>query len=373
MMKGFPAPARGDNVADLAERVSDNEQDRQEFDDFVASHPRGHFLQTYTWSRLKVSWKWEGVVARDAAGNIKGAVSLLVRKLPGLPYSVMYSARGPVCDIGDRETLAELFEGVARIARDSRAYILRTDPDVLASDRGFIDSYKALGFSPPRGGADFDGLQPRFVFRLDISGMDEETLMAFFSQKTRYNIRLAVKKGVEVRRASPEDAAALSAFSLIMNETGRRDNFMVRPRAYFERLLKVMGENARLYMAYYEGQPVAGTICVGFGDKVWYLYGASSSRYREVMPNYLLQWEMLRWAIERGARIYDFRGVSGDLSEDNPLYGLYRFKKGFNGELCEFAGEFVKIYRPAVNRFADLCEKVYKRLMKIKFALRSRS
>jgi len=363
-----PGKISGITWQSLAERV----QNRREFDDFVAAHPRGHFLQTYEWSKLKVNWTWEGVIARDAAGNITGAVSLLIRKLPGLPFCVMYSARGPVCDIRDKAVLAELFEGVGQIAREYRAYILRTDPDVPVDDTEFIETYQSLGFAPPIGGDDFDGLQPRHVFRLDISGMDEDALMAFFSQKTRYNIRLAVKKGVEVRRAGSDETDALDAFARIMVETGLRDNFMVRPRAYFGRLLAVMGESARLYMAYYEGQPVAGTICVGFGDKVWYLYGASLNQHRDVMPNYLLQWEMMRWAIERGARVYDFRGVSGDLSEDNPLYGLYRFKKGFNGQLCEFAGEFVRIYRPMVNRLATISEKAYKRLMKIKFIIRHR-
>jgi lipid II:glycine glycyltransferase (peptidoglycan interpeptide bridge formation enzyme) len=85
---------------------------------------------------------------------------------------------------------------------------------------------------------------------------------------------------------------------------------VIRPQAYFGKMMDCLGENARLYMAYYEGKPVAGTLAVLFGDKVWYLYGASSGRYRSVMPNYLLQWEMIRWAVENRCRIYDFRGVS---------------------------------------------------------------
>ena len=82
------------------------------------------------------------------------------------------------------------------------------------------------------------------------------------------------------------------------------------------------------------------------GDKAWYLYGASSNRHRNLMPNYLIQWEMIRWAREQGCTLYDFRGVSGDLNEDNPLYGLYRFKKGFGGEFTEFIGEWDQIYSP---------------------------
>ena len=105
-------------------------------------------------------------------------------------------------------------------------------------------------------------------------------------------------------------------------------------------MLDNLGEHARLYMAFHEGQPIAGTLAIHYGDKVWYLYGASSNEHRNLMPNYLLQWSMIQWAVETGCSVYDFRGVSGDISEDNPLYGLYKFKKGFGGDFTEFVGEY---------------------------------
>ena len=131
-------------------------------------------------------------------------------------------------------------------------------------------------------------------------------------------------------------------------------------------MLDNMGENARLYMAYADGVAIAGTLAILYGDKVWYLYGASDNAFRNAMPNYLLQWEMIRWAVERGCNVYDFRGVSGDLSEDNPLYGLYRFKKGFGGDLVEFAGEFNYLINPAVDKLVNLGIKLRKVLAKIK-------
>ena len=120
----------------------------------------------------------------------------------------------------------------------------------------------------------------------------------------------------------------LSDFCRIMNETGERDRFIVRNEKYFKSMLDSLGESARLYMAFFEGKPIAGTIAIHFGDKVWYLYGASSNAHRNVMPNYLLQWEMIRWALEGGCRLYDFRGVSGSYGENRPIEGLYRFKSG---------------------------------------------
>ena len=104
---------------------------------------------------------------------------------------------------------------------------------------------------------------------------------------------------------------------------------------------------AQIFLAEYQGQVISATLALILGKKTWYLYGASSNDYRNVMPNYLIQWEMIRWAQEQGCTVYDFRGVSGDLDESNPLYGLYRFKKGFNGDLIEFVGDWDRVYSPA--------------------------
>ena len=173
----------------------------------------------------------------------------------------------------------------------------------------------------------------------------EENLLNSFESKTRYNIRLAMRKGVEVKICGDE---AVDDFSRIMNETGERDHFIVRNADYFRSILRELGDDARIYMAYHEGTPIAGTLAIHFAGKVWYLYGASSNQSRNLMPNYLLQWEMIRWAVETGCFLYDFRGVSGDLSPENPLYGLYRFKKGFMGDFTEFLGEYDYVLKPWV-------------------------
>ncbi|MDK2894294.1 MAG: hypothetical protein PWQ98_419, partial [Moorella sp. (in: firmicutes)] len=137
-------------------------------------------------------------------------------------------------------------------------------------------------------------------------------------------------------------------FYEILKETTLRDRFLVRSYSYFETMWREMVERgyAKLFLAYYRGEAIAGTLAFIMGDKAWYLYGASSNRHRNVMPNYLLQWTMILWAREQGCTMYDFRGVPGDLDEKNPLYGLYRFKKGFNGTFTEFIGEYDRVYSP---------------------------
>ncbi len=318
-----------------------------QYESFVATHPKGHFLQSHTWAAVKDSWLWQAIIVRDAEGTIKGAMSVLIRKIPATPYSLMYSARGPVCDVHDTQTLKELTEGAAALAKKHKAYALKLDPDVLSEDTAFVNIMKDLGFEHRPGDKNFDGVQPCYVFRLDIKGKTEDELLAAFHQKTRYNLRLSVRKNVTVKLCGKE---MLSDFTSIMEETGARDGFITRPQGYFETMLDAFGENARLYMAFWEDKPIAGTLAIRYGNKVWYLYGASSNAHRNVMPNYQLQWEMIKWALESGCEIYDFRGVSGDLSPENPLYGLYLFKKGFSGDFCEFCGEFEMVY----NRFADV-------------------
>lgn len=339
-------------------------QDQQEeYRTFITTHPKGHFMQAPEWGQVKSEWKWEAVVQRDETGKIIGALSVLIRPLPALPFTLMYAPRGPVCDVHDKATIAALLTGVRELAKKYHAYEFKIDPDVLASDELFREMMCSFGFELHTGGKNFEGIQPRFVFRLDVAGKTEEQVMAQFHSKTRYNIRVALKNGVEVQIKGKE---ALDEFLPIMRETGQRDGFPTRPKDYFERMLDSFGSHCRLYMAYFEGKPVAGTVAMQYGDKTWYLYGASSNAYRNVMPNYLLQWEMIRWSIEGGCKIYDFRGVSGDLSESNPLYGLYRFKKGFNGDLTEFAGEFNLVLNRPVGFAVDHGLRTLKKLRHLK-------
>ena len=341
---------------------------------FVSSHPKGHFLQSTYWPAAKPQWDWRGVLAKDENGTPVGALSILIRKMPG-GFSLLYAPRGPVCDIRDTAVLKELFDGAAQVAKECRGYLMQIDPDVLNSDGQFKADMQALGFACEGDSLNFEGIQPRFVFRLDVDGKTEEEIMAGFEQKTRYNVRLATKKGVTTQFWSGDEDIpdeAITAFAEIMETTGKRDKFLVRSKSYFANMLKVLGPHARLYMAYLDGQPISGTLATQYGDKTWYMYGASSNEHRNVMPNYLLQWEMIRWAVEGRSRIYDFRGVSGDLSPDNPLYGLYRFKKGFNGDFCEFCGQFTMVYKPLVSKGMDFALKCHKKLRRVMATVRSR-
>jgi len=327
-------------------------------------------MQSKEWTEVKSNWKNEMIAVKDEQGNIKGAMSILIRKIPFFNNTLMYSPRGPVCDIHDFDTMQQLIAEAKEIAKEYKGYVLKIDPDVEKEDAEFAQMLNKLGFRIKGDSKNFEGIQPRFVFRLNVKGKTEEQVMQEFHNKTRYNIRVAMKKGVEVRIGSRED---LPDFHKVMVETGVRDEFVVRSIEYFEKMYDCLApEHLRLYLAYYEGKLIAGTIAVLYGNKCWYVYGASSNEHRNVMPNYLLQWEMIKWAIESGCDIYDFRGVSGDLDENNPLYGLYRFKKGFNGKFTEFIGELDLVFNPLVYFAVEKGEKIFRELRRRLFILKNR-
>jgi peptidoglycan pentaglycine glycine transferase (the first glycine) len=337
------------------------------YEEFLQGHAKGHFMQSPQWAKVKSFWKNEIVTVEDEKGRIKGAMSLLIRKIPVLPFTLMYSPRGPVCDPHDVQTLKALLEKCRQLAKKHRSYVLKMDPDIEIEDTVFEETVKNLGFKVSRGLKNYEGIQPRFVFRLDLRGKTEDQVLADFHHKVRYNIRLAEKKGVTVRVGTREDVAV---FHRMIVETGVRDNFVVRGREYYEKVFDCLApEHLRVYIAEYEGSPIAGTIGILYGNKCWYLYGASKNEHRNLMPNYLLQWSMIRWAVASGSDMYDFRGVPGNIDESNPMYGLYKFKVGFKGKFTEFVGMLDYIFNPfvffcaekGVAVFRELRRKVYKR------------
>ena len=337
-----------------------NDDNKEEYKKFLESHERCNFQQSLEWGKVKSFWKNEVILAEDKNGNIIGSLSVLIRKIP-IFGNLMYSSRGPVCDIHDEEVLKQLTNGARELAKKYNAMVLKIEPDIKSDDKEFREIVSKLGYKIKDDAKDFsEEIQPRYVFRLDIKGKTEEEIFSKFHSKTRYNIRLATKKGVTVKEGNKED---LKDFHRIMVETGQRDGFIIRPLEYFEKMYDCLApDHMKVLMAYYEGKPISGVIPIMYGNKTWYLYGASSNAYRNVMPNYLLQWEMIKLAIARKDDIFDLRGVSGVVDETHPQYGLYRFKKGFGAEFTEFLGEIYIPFKPIVYKLYKISEKIFRKV-----------
>jgi peptidoglycan pentaglycine glycine transferase (the first glycine) len=337
-------------------------EDQAVYNQFLKQATKGHILQSWEWGELKGKGEWRPhrILVENEQRQPVAALSILERRIPGIGKKIFYAPRGPVGDIHDEQLMDYLFGEVKKFAREKGSIFLKIDPDVPKEDKAFQEYLQTRGFRAGGKGEGFEGVQPKFVFRLDLEP-EIETLFNNFHQKTRYNIRLAQKKGVAIRENCGKEE--LPIFYRILKETTERDKFLVRPYQYFEEMWDclVSAGQMKIFMAYYEGKPIAGTLALLFGDKAWYLYGASSNSYRNVMPNYLLQWTMIQWAKENQCKVYDFRGVSGNLSEDNPLYGLYRFKKGFNGAFTEFVGEYDLVFSGLYYKLWTTLEPIYQK------------
>ena len=345
-------------------RFVTDEKSRKEYKEFMEKHKRCNFQQSIEWAKVKSNWINEIILSEDNNGNINGAISVLIRKIP-LFGNIMYSSRGPICDIHDISVLKQLTDGIKELAKKYKAIVFKAEPDIESKDEEFRKNVTKLGYKIKDNAKNFrDEIQPRYVFRLDIKDKTEDEIFANFHSKTRYNIRLAIKKGVTIKEGNKED---LKDFHKIMIETGARDGFIIRPLSYFEKMYNELApEHMKLLMAYYDGKPISGVIPIMYGNKTWYLYGASSNQHRNLMPNYLLQWEMIKMAIARKDDIYDFRGVSGVVDEKHPQYGLYRFKKSFGATFTEFIGEIYIPFKPITYFAYKISEKIFRNLRAIK-------
>ncbi|MDD4587933.1 MAG: peptidoglycan bridge formation glycyltransferase FemA/FemB family protein [Heliobacteriaceae bacterium] len=333
-------------------------EDKQRYNEFVAGHPKGHVLQSWEWGEVKATTGWHPhrlLVFEN--GRPVAAISVLQRSIPGLGKTIFYAPRGPVVNPADHEAADRLLAAVAGLARREKAIFLKIDPDVPETDRTWAAYLADSTFRRVDKGEGFESVQPRHVFRLDISG-GLDTIFSRFHQKTRYNIRLAEKRGVVATDCGKE---GLPAFYTVLKETTERDKFLVRSYDYFAHIWDnlVPAGFAQLFLARYKGEVIAGTLALIMGKKAWYLYGASANRHRNVMPNYLLQWQMICWAKSHGCDLYDFRGVPGQVSEDHPLYGLVRFKRGFRGDYVSFIGEYDLVYQPLAYRLWHHAEPLY--------------
>ena len=321
--------------------IADSERDL--WNRFVADYPTGDLLQSYEWGIVKSrggDWEPFRIMAFDD-GQPVATLSMLKRRIPGLSASVFYASRGPVGDLTNPDALASLLEVASETARRRSAILLKIDPPIPVEDGISEANLRSHGFRCVRRETGFGGIQPKCVMQLDLN-KDVDVLMGECKPKTRYNIRLAEKKGVVVREGSGKND--LRVFYDLLVETAARDGFMIRALSYYRTLWEVLapGGYARLFLADYQSQPVAGALCFYFGNRCWYAYGASSNSHREVMPNYLMQWRIIERAKSLGCGLYDFRGVSPRREPDpaDRLQGLNRFKEGFNARFVEYIGEY---------------------------------
>ncbi|HEY3313386.1 MAG TPA: peptidoglycan bridge formation glycyltransferase FemA/FemB family protein [Anaerolineales bacterium] len=314
-----------------------------EWQNFLSKHPNTHILQTAEWGELKSAFGWEAL--RIVSGE--EGIQLLFRKLP-LGLSIAYAPK-PIAG-GQLAGMSPEFRAeIDAVCRKKQAVFLKIEPDAWDSEH--------LELAPERWDLrpSMHNIQPPRTIVLSLAGSLDD-ILGRMKQKCRYNIRLAEKKGISVR--SWDD---LDGFYRLMQVTGGRDGFGVHSPAYYRKafeLFQPVGK-AELLVAEFEGKPLAALMVFVNGTRSWYLYGASNDEERNRMPTYLLQWEAIKWARERGCQEYDLWGVP-DVDEatleaqfesrHDGLWGVYRFKRGFGGQVRRAAQALDRIYMPWLYR-----------------------
>ncbi len=296
----------------------------------------GTFTQSALWAKVKSGWESEYITSKDENGKICGSMLLLIKRLP-LGKVYVYAPRGPVCDMSDFNVLNDLISQAIAVTKKYNAFMLRVDPMILQTDDLAIENLKKLGFVHHSKRVGYENIQCRENYVLDLTGKSEEEVFASFKSKWRYNIRLASNKGVRCEFYGEEK---LDDFMILMKQTAQRDGFQYREREYFETILHELGDKAKLCMCYLGDEPLSGALCIDYAGVMSYVYGCSSSEHRNCMANHLMQWRMIKRAIESNCHTYDFCGIPYWNVEEHSNYGVYRFKKGFNGSVVTYAGEF---------------------------------
>jgi lipid II:glycine glycyltransferase (peptidoglycan interpeptide bridge formation enzyme) len=330
------------------------EEKREWWDAFVRAHPRGQFLQSFSWGELKAAFGWEPQrLALVEGETIRAATQVLFRRVPLL--SLAYVPRGPLLDWQDEEALDAILAPIAEAGRRRGALFLKVEPH-LADAAAAHTQLLALGFQPAR------TVQPRSTLVLDLSG-SEDDILSRMKSKTRYNVRLAGRRGVVVRPSRGPHEVEL--FYELLLETAQRDRYGIHTLAYYQSFHRLFNETGQgvLLFAERDGEVLAALWAVAFGEEATYLYGASASKGRRDMPTHLLQWEAIRWARAQGCSRYDLWGIPDsvaqgedrreNLSKKNVrdgLWGVYRFKQGFGGNISRTVGAYDLPYRPWLYR-----------------------
>ena len=331
--------------------VSSDQQ--EQWDAFVSGQTTGHLLQSWGWGELKASVGWHPLrLALWDTGQQKivAATQVLRRTAAHLPLwsgHLAYIPRGPVCD-WSWPTYQIMLTELNRYVKRQGALALQMEPALEVGEQKSAEITKFLDAS---GFHRVQAVQPIRTIVLDIAP-DEGSLLAHMKEKWRYNLRLAGRKGVQVRVA--QTVEDVRDWYKLLQTTGRRDEFGIHTFDYYLQAWRIFvpRKQGNLFLAEYNGQLLAGIFVGLMAKQAIYLYGASSNEQRNLMPNYLLQWEAIRWAKGEGATSYDFWGIPETDNEDEDMAGVYRFKSGWGGRVVRFLGNYEYVYRPLAMQVA---------------------
>jgi peptidoglycan pentaglycine glycine transferase (the first glycine) len=340
--------------------------DAQSWNSLISTLPEPHILQTWEWGDVKCHYGWAPIHAiwyekpdgrfvftidQQVEGATVRAAALILKRtihIRGLStgLTMLYVPKGPLLSDWTNSALRRLaLNDLSKVVRQAKAIFIKVDPDVRLgtgipgqanewSDQhgdSIVDDFKSMGWQ-------YSNEQVQFAntVLIDLSQTKDE-LLARMKPKTRYNIRLAERRGVKVR---PGNANDLDLLYQLYAETSVRDGFVIRSKDYYYSLWNTFLETAmaKILIAEVDEYPVSALILFLFQRKAWFLYGMSRDAHREKMPNYLLQWEAICECMGAGCLTYDLWGAPNQFVESDPLWGVYRFKDGLGGQVVRHIG-----------------------------------
>lgn len=312
----------------------------------ITALPGSHILQTSQWAQIKsqVGWQAEYLIWKDTSGLDRAACLVLIKRLPiigrYINTCICYAPRGPLLDWSDVNLSKQVLNDLVEYCIKKHGIFLKIDPDlptgiglpnsdtfqINPTGKNILDELIHTGWKFAA-----DQIQFRNTVILDLT-LAEDILLERMKQKTRYNISLARRKGVTIRKGTPVDFPMLYQ---MYATTALRDGFAIRNEDYYRSVWTLLYHSgmAMPLIAEVDGKPVSAVVLFLFAKKAYYFYGMSTGEHRDRMPNHLLQWEAIRFAKAAGYDQYDLWGAPDKFDETDSMWGVYRFKEGFNGKV----------------------------------------
>ena len=318
---------------------------------------QAHPLQTPEWG-----------IFREKTGvrviKLTSGYQFTVHKLPLSNFSIGYFPKGP---LPDRKMLDELMEK----GKAHKCIFIQIEPHIENTKN--LESSRLWRASPSAGILNLglrNSIKPLFTkynFVVDLTKSEEE-LMAAMQPKTRYNIRVAEKHGVEVREETNDKGFEI--YLKLYFETTKRQHYFGHTEKYHRLLWQTLTNHSltpHILIAYYKGVPLTAWFLLQLTDTLYYPYGGSSIEYRNVMANNLVVWEAIRLGKKLGCKQFDMWGALGpDADPKDPWYGFHKFKQGYGGRLVEYVGSYDLVLNPILYWVFHLIDKLRWLILKLK-------
>ncbi len=330
----------------------------EEFREFADKSPYKSFTQTPEIAQYRESNGWTAYYfGVEEAAKLKAATMLIARPT-FLGKSTFIAPGGPLLNLEDTATTNFFFKNLRNYLKSHNGYALQIDPNFQLVERDRAGEVVENGFNHQKALKNLQNLgfqrlttdsTPHYQFILKLENRTSEQIFSEMKRNTRNHIRKAEKMGVTIRELKREE---LGIFKQITESTSHRRHFTDKPLSYYEQMYDLFHPRGEVIflLAEADGIPLSAAMFILYGDEVIYLFSGSDEKYmKDYNAQYLIQWHMIKYAIDHGFKRYNFYGIQGLPDKSSPDYGIYDFKKGFTSEATGQVLELIGDYELPIN------------------------